>query len=760
LRAGQGWRVVLLATSVAETGVTLYVDKVIDTSYRRVLDFKPKQRKLTWTTRSLTKAESEQRSGRVGRVSTGVYFQAKVDYSPYVELEKTQKFQAYLWLKLLGFEPLVETFSQVSAYLSSISIVGCAQLLNSYLHPAVARLYMDDDGYFFKETADVMHYYCAGGQKPLFSDKAINSNMLSNWFNSGASDLFSEEYKIPFDPQSICHSQMIHIAYMMKLWNDNYLPSSRPLRRVAAYEPGAFPDEEEVATDWSPRPSSLKSLKHSKRDSENSVSLGKKINSVNASVQHDFEDFSPSEVKRSRSFSTSVVDVPRSEFITVSGDGIEMDSRDEPVREDSYHYREKPTEVVRYHPHSVQQVRSSMNSSLRDCPRYEEDNRSSRISQDSSRSRASRVVSSVAVSEIIPIEIEGSSEVVLIQPLPRCSDHRKDWLKLSELERVQVEEYLSGHLNVYNLDTKARVKLYSNYCAAWNETAIDYQRSIAEKHVVTSELRYTTDVITCYKLRRRQAKVLRNLKNDNVRIAQLRAHHTTFSMLGYSVEMYKPVLNSALSGVQKVDNHGDETFAKLSEIRRIVIDTSLGPKTINKRLLNDKLKKNFSTISLVYDCNILLGQAVVIRDKVFGVGHTFKGGLVSLQLYDHVESYTPLYIDTVRDLSVGFVDMPANDSNLSLRAARDREYAVMLYKDIALDGTMKAVITEPFQVVNCGFGRFIYFQNSYAGMSGAAVISLSDYKLIGFHVGVSPTLSDASFMESVSQEVQAFFERE
>lgn len=177
-----GHACVVLSGASLQTGHNFCFDVVIDCGTRSIPQINLGERRITTRVRNLMRHEKIQRAGRLGRMTSGVYYSPNIQFTPYVEIEGYNKVHAYLWLKLLGYQPLKD-FDKVRAVMEPCSYLTCVHLLGTHVHPLILRPYITDDGLFFRNVKSVVDKLYPPGTKVRYSGDAIDPSDNEQWFD-------------------------------------------------------------------------------------------------------------------------------------------------------------------------------------------------------------------------------------------------------------------------------------------------------------------------------------------------------------------------------------------------------------------------------------------------------------------------------------------------------------------------------------------------------------------------------------------------
>jgi hypothetical protein len=299
LKSSVGRAVVILVDDIMETGVTVPVDVVIDSGYKAVPSLSLSQRELLWKKRRVTKFESYQRAGRVGRLVDGSYYVAVHDFSPVEELETHQEFHAYLWLIVLGFEPIKSIFDRVAQVLQPVTRYGAALMLNCYLHPAITRCYMDDESSYYANAVGVMSLYSFQSSSGISSSAffSMDADRGDDWFDISVPDRLSSssaiiQLRVPFRPTSYCVGALEHIAYEMRHWDEG----------------NARADFHDLVRSEKPKKLVVKGVH---RIPSREIRLATRRSAVSVSAHSDAEKSVKPQLRRKSVAKTDVADLPR-----------------------------------------------------------------------------------------------------------------------------------------------------------------------------------------------------------------------------------------------------------------------------------------------------------------------------------------------------------------------------------------------------------------------------------------------------------------
>jgi len=235
---------VVACTAVAETGVTLPVDSVLNLRAIRYMTYNPEKDNFEWTYRRTTEFENQQRAGRVGRLKNGIVYDITVPETKFIDLDDSQKPFAYVLLRLLNYKPLRDVFAEQWKMLEPCTKLGFAQLANCKLHPYMARRYMSDDGRFFRNFKSAIPQLMVNGRRAIFSDKSADMSAYKyqeGYVHPDLNNGRSLNLRMPFHPVSDMKPVMQHFAIedlrFRSERNDKDITDTRDVKKPPETEP-------------------------------------------------------------------------------------------------------------------------------------------------------------------------------------------------------------------------------------------------------------------------------------------------------------------------------------------------------------------------------------------------------------------------------------------------------------------------------------------------------------------------------------------
>jgi hypothetical protein len=553
-------RCVVLTDDVAETGLTMPIDVVIDLMRKKCSYYNPSLRRYEFRYRPTTRAETLQRAGRLGRLKSGRYYYCTRATDTHPLLFDNERHRAYLWLRVFGLHPLAR-FDDIIADFGLLTIIGAAQILNCRLPPMITRFYLDDQGCFYNNLESAIRFYMRNSDDVRYGAHRCDPRTSVNWNTTQFSHEALDDgrpvsVKIPSGEGCISSNQQVHLSYAAEhgfsevaedLYDDNlsppYLP---PVRSADTFVPSDSGPISPPATD-----------------------------AVATAVTDDNNEESLSTVSPLASSTFERASVAPSRVTTLPA------YRSEATQPPSYHtnIENDPHAHVL---HSLGRHSSVVSSGFSAC--YADDQRIPpevvpRRRTTLSAVEPTRIIGSRTADyrQYLSLAYRDLSKLppnAMIFPSD-TGNTDYDFLSLSKSQKKDINRLLVGGFPLAKLSSEARAQLFVAFCCYWNfvvKQKIQYctQLSIAENESQVSFIRgILPRILTLPALRSKKAYYC-------ARFQSLIQVYTVFRLYGYSVKVHpdtfhtgplpivnRPYLHSDCSG-RICGRHDYFTFSKVS----------------------------------------------------------------------------------------------------------------------------------------------------------------------------------------------------